>query len=69
LVVKTERRALDPGMKGVNTETFYGDYKEIDGVKQPTKVVVHQDGKKFLDTEVTEVKFFDKLEESLFMKP
>jgi hypothetical protein len=69
LLVKSERRALDDAMQEVNAETFYRDYKDVSGVKQPMKVLVKHDGKKYMDVEVTEVKLLEKLDDSLFKKP
>ena len=69
LLVKTERTSLDAEMKKVLMESVYSNFKEFDGVKQPVKIVVTHNGNKFMDAEITEVKFFDKLEDSVFAKP
>ena len=49
--------------------TDFIDYKEIDGVKQSARLVIHQDGKKVLDVTAIEVKFPDKIDPSEFRKP
>jgi hypothetical protein len=48
---------------------LYGDYKDHDGLKYPDKVTINRDDKKFVEQEATEVKFSEKLEDSLFAKP
>ena len=37
-------------MKEVAQEQFYRDYKDQAGIKYPTKSLVNQDGKKFMET-------------------
>jgi hypothetical protein len=69
LLVKSERRALDDAEKEVTEETFYSNYKDVSGVKVPMKVVVHHDGKKHLEMEMTEYRFLDKLDDSEFARP
>jgi outer membrane lipoprotein-sorting protein len=69
LLTKSERRALDDARKEVTEETFYSDHKDVDGVKVPMKVVVHHDGKKFLEMEVTEYRFLDRIDDSEFARP
>ena len=69
MLVKSERNALDPMMQKVLTENIYSNFKDIEGVKTPMKILVNQNGNKFMEAEVTEVKFFAKLEDSVFAKP
>ncbi len=71
LVAKGEHRSKDfqEGGKEYNQEYFLSDYKEFDGVKDATKLVMHRDGNLFLDVEVTEYKRLDKLDDSVFQKP
>jgi hypothetical protein len=70
LLVKSEHRGLDPTtMKDVVLENLYSDFKDFDGLKQPQKVVVQRDGKKYMAYEVEEVKFPDKFDDALFAKP
>jgi hypothetical protein len=68
-LVKSERRALDPSNAEVNQESFYSDYKETAGIKTAMKYLVHHDGKKFLEGEATEIKYHEKLDDSVFSKP
>ena len=53
----------------VDNESFYRGYKDVQGVKQPMKLEVKQDGKKFIDAEVTEVKLGEKAEDGTFKQP
>lgn len=70
LLVKIEARAYDPmSREEVDQERFVSDYKEVAGVKRPTRVVVHRQGQKFLEMEITDVKLGEKLDETLFAKP
>jgi len=69
LLTKSERRALDDTKKEVTEESFYSDYKDVDGVKVPMKIVVHHDGKKFVAMEITEHRFLDQIDDSEFARP
>jgi hypothetical protein len=70
LLVKSSRRATDfSGANEVTQDTYYSDYKEVSGVKQPMKFLVHHDGKKVIEGEITEVKLVEKIEDSEFAKP
>jgi hypothetical protein len=69
LLVKTEHKAVDPGMQEVEAETYYRDYKDVSGTKQAMKQLVKHDGKKFLEAEVTEIKLMEKIDASTFEKP
>lgn len=73
LIVKQEWRARDfmPGADGkeVGQEFYLSDYKDVDGLMSAMKFEMHQDGKLFLDGEVTDLKALEKLDESLFEKP
>jgi hypothetical protein len=71
LLVKSERRVKDlmAGGQEVTQETLHSDYKEINGVKHPMKVVVKRDGKDYVDGEITDFETPDKLDDALFTKP
>jgi hypothetical protein len=70
LLAKVEHRVKDP-MAGqeVNEERFITEYQDLDGMKVAKKASIHRDGKKFMDVEVLEVKFLDKVEDGAFEKP
>jgi hypothetical protein len=70
LLAKIEHRALDfQTMQEVAEERIITEYQEVDGLKTGKKVTINRDGKKFLDAEVTEVKFTGMLDDSEFAKP
>jgi hypothetical protein len=70
MVVKTIRQAYDSqGMKEVSQETINSDFKDADGIKYASKLVIQRDGKKFLDIEVTEYKPLETVDDSEFAKP
>lgn len=69
LLVKTERKGLAPTMGDpmeVNEETFMSDFKKVEGVMQPMKIVVHHDGKKFMTMTMSESKLMEKLDDKIF---
>jgi hypothetical protein len=70
VLVKSEIRVKDEesGME-VNQESTYSDFKEIDGIKEPTKIVVKKDGKPFVEATVEQVKREEKADDSIFAKP
>jgi hypothetical protein len=70
LVVKTVHTGLDPGtMKETLLESHYSDYKEVDGVQVPHKTVVRHNDKPLAETEVTEIKVGETIDDSEFEKP
>jgi hypothetical protein len=69
LLVKTEARAKDEGGKEVTNETFYADYKDVQGVKQAMKVTVKRDGTLYVEGEVSEYQLGESLDASVFAKP
>jgi hypothetical protein len=69
LLVKTERKGLAPSMgepKEVTEETLLSDYKKVDGVMVPMKMIVNHDGKKFMTMTVTEAKLMEKADAKTF---
>jgi hypothetical protein len=70
LLVKSEHRAFsNEDKKEVNAENFYLDYKDMDGVQIPRHLVMHRDGKLFVDSHVLEWSTADKLDSKLFDRP
>ena len=68
--VRTLRAGIEPStMKEAKYEVIYSDPKEMGGVKHPTKAVVHIDGQKFMELEITELKPLDKVDPKEFAKP
>lgn len=50
-------------------ETTYDDYKDFDGIKRATKVVVKRDGEPFITQTITDVKVLDKVPADTFAAP
>lgn len=71
LLVKSEfqTKAPEQKYKPVTSELYYSNYKEMDGAKVPTKLVMKRDGKLFVEAEVQNMKAAPKLDESLFSPP
>jgi hypothetical protein len=70
LLAKLEHQVKDP-MSGqeMPEERFILEYQDVDGMKVGKKVTINRDGKKYMDAEVTEVKFSDKTNDAAFEKP
>ena len=69
LLTKVERKGLAPSMgepTEVTEETVMSDFKKVDGVMQPTKMVVTHDGKKFMTMTVTDTKLMEKADAKAF---
>jgi hypothetical protein len=71
LLAKLEHRTIDPqGGKEITEERIIQEYgkKTSEGLAVPKKVLVKHDGEKFMEAEVIEVKFLEKLDDSEFKK-
>ncbi|MCI0637805.1 MAG: hypothetical protein L0Y72_28805 [Gemmataceae bacterium] len=53
----------------ITQTTFYHDYKESQGIRHPTKLLIERDGKKFSDTLMSEIQLFEKVDNSTFNRP
>jgi hypothetical protein len=71
LLLKIERTVKDQqqGGKERKQESFFSDYKEVDGVQHPMKLVLNRDGEKYVDAEMSDYETKDKLDDTLFAKP
>jgi hypothetical protein len=71
LLLKVETRIKDPlrGGEEVAAETVYSDYKNVDGVMTAHRMTIKYDGKTYIEGEITDVKYSEKLDESVFDKP
>jgi hypothetical protein len=47
-------------------EIIFKDYKDVDGVKRPTRFVMLYDGKKFLEATVVEQHMLEKIDDKEF---
>lgn len=70
LLAKAEWRGKNLDGTEVREEQFFSDYKQADGIKYPTRITIHQDGK---ETQVKELTEYELLKEGLgaghFAKP
>jgi len=70
LLAKVERRAVDPESgKEYKEDRFMSDYRPVNGVQSPQKLVVHRDGEKLMELEVEKIEILDKIDDSEFAKP
>jgi hypothetical protein len=68
LLAKSETRVKEDGQE-MTEETYFSDYKEVQGTKQAMKFTTKRDDKLYLEVEITEYKLAEKLDESVFDKP
>jgi hypothetical protein len=71
MLAKAEYRAVDPISKEeVTQEKLFGGYKElVPGFKSATNFTVKNDGKLFMELEITEIRPVDRHDDSTFAKP
>jgi hypothetical protein len=72
LLVKAEYRTVEPiGKQEVQQERFLSGYKELPGgLKMPSRMVLHNDSKKFMEVDITETTPMETpFEDSVFSKP
>jgi hypothetical protein len=69
LLVKAEQTRDDGSGKELLQEEFYGDFKDFGGFRRWTRIVVFREGKKLMEAEVLDVRYFDKFDDSEFTKP
>jgi hypothetical protein len=69
LLVKIARRATEAGVS-VTKEYYYGDHKEFDGVRMPTKEMIVLNGNtKYSEVKFNNYKVLSRVEDKLFEKP
>ncbi|HKB01215.1 MAG TPA: hypothetical protein VKD90_03300, partial [Gemmataceae bacterium] len=70
LLVKAGHKGRGPGDGGapveVYQESYFSDFKKVNGVQVPTKVVLNHDGKKFMTATTSDHELLDKLDEKEF---
>jgi hypothetical protein len=70
MLVKSESRPVDFQTKQeVSQEKYYSDYKLENGVQEPRKLIIHQDGKRHITLEIASVTFVERHEDSVFAEP
>jgi hypothetical protein len=70
LLVKLVRPGQDPVSKNaVKQEEVYSDYKAVEGVQQPFRMVVNHDGQKFMEFDVASYTFMPSFDAKMFAQP
>lgn len=69
LPIKTEFEAPNESGQVVKNEIISSDFKRIEQILAPFKMVVFTQGRKAMEIMVQEIKFNQGLEDSLFLKP
>jgi hypothetical protein len=69
LLVKTEHTREDGSGKESLQEEFYGDFKDFGGFRRWTRIMVFREGKKLMEAEVLDIRYFDKIDDTEFTKP
>jgi hypothetical protein len=64
--VKTQKKDKDENDKEIDEESFYQDYKKVQGVMTPHKGVVKHDGKDFMKFTLSDVKHLEKVDDKEF---
>jgi hypothetical protein len=68
LLAKTETRSKEDGEE-VTEEALVGEYKEVQGMKQATRLTIRRDGQLYMKCEVTDYRLAERLDATLFAKP
>jgi hypothetical protein len=69
LLVKTIYKTAGSMGKPLTLESMFSDYKDFQGIKQPTKIVQNLDGKPFLLGAIIDYKPQENLDPKTFAKP
>ena len=71
-LVKSEFNIKDikgGGDREMPQTNFFYDYKEFQGIRQPTRLVTERDGKKFIEARLTDMQPAEKLDDATFERP
>jgi hypothetical protein len=60
---------LNMGGQEMNQETLILEYKEVQGIKVPAKLKILRNGNRFIESEISELKLAEKLDDNVFAKP
>jgi hypothetical protein len=69
LLVKTVHILPTPRGKPVRQEGYYSAFRDLGGYLRPTKVSAFRDGKKVMEADLVEVKYYEKIDASEFTRP
>jgi hypothetical protein len=68
LLVRKDFQAREGGKEAVQEEVF-SDFKEFDGLKRPTRVVISFNGVTQAELTITDVRFLDRVDDKEFARP
>jgi hypothetical protein len=70
LMVKAAHRGMAAGENGARSEVlqerYLSDYKKVNGIQVPMKVVLHHDGKKFMTANMSDYEILEKIDDKEF---
>jgi hypothetical protein len=70
LLVKVEWKASGLDLQQeVAWEVLFSNFKEADGVQRPRNVLLNVDGKKYMELEVSETRFVERIDDAMFTRP
>jgi hypothetical protein len=71
LLIKSEYRTKAPELqfKEVTMEISYSNFKDFDGVKMPTRLVIKRDGQMYVEADIEGLNPVGKLDEKVFARP
>lgn len=71
LLLRTEClvKDLESGGRELMVETFYDDYRPVDGVQVAHHFTIRRDGRLYVQSEALEVKVAEQLDDRLFARP
>jgi len=68
-LVKTEHTVEDSAGKEVLQEEYYSDFRDLKGFRRAIRMTVMKKGERIMEAEMTEVSYFEKIDDSEFGKP
>ena len=68
LLAKMEHKGVDARGREYLEERVVGDYRKADGLPSPRRLVISRDGRKVLEVEAQETKYFEKLDDREFAR-
>jgi hypothetical protein len=69
LPAKQVGKVIDFTGQEYTQETTYDEFKDFNGIKQATRIIIARDGEPFVKQEVVEFKALDKVDPELFEEP
>jgi hypothetical protein len=71
LLVKSESviKDMEAGGKEMTQDTLYRKYKAVEGLKQPTDILISRDGKRYVEAEFTDIRLQEHLDAGELSRP